>query len=165
MKYGGSSPSAVPIPHKTASSWIWGKMLVSGILEPSNDEYIGGPNAVQFLSSHEGPLYSWIVSYTELFISTRPHCTALIVNRAICGPKYRTNVCRPDPAEKKRFKISKTFHVKSLEQDQMNQDHIRKRDKNPFCGSICLLNLSENWDYWPQIPWKMSKSFFMVHAI
>ena len=126
MKYGGSSPSAVPMPHKTASSWIWAKMLVSGIREPCSDEYIGGPKEVQFLSSHEGPLCSWIVSYTELFISTRPHFTALIVNRAICGPKYRTNVCRPDPAGHEKFQRFKYFPSKSPE-----HDIIRKREKNP----------------------------------
>lgn len=106
MKYGGSSPSAVPIPHRTASNSTWGKMLVSGTREPCNDENSGGPNAVQFLSSHEGPLCGWIVSYKDLFISTRPHCTALIVNSAICEPKYRTNVCKPDPAYKEGFKFS-----------------------------------------------------------
>ena len=131
MKYGGSSPSAVPTPHKIASSWIWANILVSGIREPCSDEYIGGPKAVQFLSSHEGPLCSWIVSYRELLISTRPHFTALIVNRAICGPKYITNVCRPDPAGQEKIQVSNTFQVKSPE-----HDFIRKQEKNPVLVAI-----------------------------
>lgn len=97
MKYGGSSPSAVPIPHKMASSWTWGNMLPSGTLEPCSNGNSGGPYSEQFLFSHEGPLFSWIVSYKALFRSTRPHCTAFIVKKAMCGPKYSTNVCKPDP--------------------------------------------------------------------
>lgn len=67
----------------------------SGVVENK-----GGPNSEQSFSSHEGPLFNCIVSYGEVFRSTRPHCTHFIVNRAIWGPKYRTNVCKPDPADK-----------------------------------------------------------------
>ena len=82
IKYGGSSPSAVPIPHKIASICTCGNKLLRGTLE-SCDENNGGPNSPQDLSSHEGPLFNCIVSYGALFRSTRPHCIAFIVNKAI----------------------------------------------------------------------------------
>lgn len=43
MKYGGSSPSAVPMPHKMASNWTWGNMLPRETREPCLDENTGGP--------------------------------------------------------------------------------------------------------------------------
>lgn len=86
-KYGGSSPRAVPMPHKIASTCTCGNMLLSGTLEPSDDVNTGGPNSEQSLSSHDGTLFSWIVSYGALLMSILPHCIAFIVNSAICGPK------------------------------------------------------------------------------
>lgn len=87
IKYGGSSPRAVPRPQRIASSCTCGNMLLSGTRDPSDDKNKGGPNSLQSLSSHEGPLFSCIVSYGALFKSTRPHCIALIVNNAMWGPR------------------------------------------------------------------------------
>jgi len=70
--------------------------------EPGADVNNGGPNAEQSLSSQEGLLFSCIVSYGAVFRSIRPHWTALIVKSAIWGPRYRTNVCKPDPARKRK---------------------------------------------------------------
>jgi len=87
MKYGGSSPRAVPIPHKIASNWTCGNMLVRGTRDPAADIIKGGPNSEQDLSSHEGTLFNCIVSYGADFRSTRPHSVAFRVNKAMCGPK------------------------------------------------------------------------------
>jgi len=59
--------------------------------------YIGGPMREQSFVCHDDASPNWGVSYGAHFKSTRPHCVALIVNKAICGPKYNTNVCRPEP--------------------------------------------------------------------
>lgn len=103
IKYGGSSPSAVPRPHRTASSWTWGNILLRGILtnESGRDVNNGGPNSEQSFSSQEGADLSWMVSYGAVLRSTRPQCKALIVKKAMWGPKYRTNVCKPDPEKRK----------------------------------------------------------------
>lgn len=79
-------------------------MLLSGTCESYTDWNNGGPNSEQFLSSQEALLLNCVVSYGALFKSTRPHCTAPIVNSAMWGPKYRTNVCKPDPESNKRIK-------------------------------------------------------------
>lgn len=77
-------------------------MLLSGTLtrEPGIDENNGGPYSEQSFSSHEGSLFNSIVSYGEAFRSTLPHCTDFIENIATWGPRYSTNVGKPDPANK-----------------------------------------------------------------
>lgn len=83
MKYGGSSPRAVPRPHKIASNWTWGNMLLRGMCTPFDGGNKGGPKSVQSFPSHEGPLFNCIVSYGAVLMSVRPHCIAFIVNKAI----------------------------------------------------------------------------------
>lgn len=112
MKYGGSSPIAVPKPQRIDSIWTCGKMLESGTeWEPCGDENNGGPNSEQSFLIHDGLLLNCIVSYGALLISTLPHCIAFIVKKAMWGPKYRTKVCRPDPdhtqEDKKRIRKCK----------------------------------------------------------
>jgi len=59
---------------------------------------MGGPIREQSFVCHDDPSPNCGVSYGAHFKSTRPHCVALIVNIATCGPKYNTNVCRPEPS-------------------------------------------------------------------
>lgn len=77
-------------------------MLLSGTLtkEPGIDENNGGPYSEQSFSSQEGSLFNIFVSYREALRSTLPHCIAFIVNMATWGPRYSTNVGKPDPANK-----------------------------------------------------------------
>jgi hypothetical protein len=64
---------------------------------------MGGPMREQSFVCHDDPSPNWGVSYGAHFKSTRPHCVARIVNMAMCGPRYNTNVCRPEPVQQQFY--------------------------------------------------------------
>lgn len=73
--------------------------------------YMGGPMREQSFVCHDDPSPNWGVSYGAHFKSTRPHCVARIVNMAMCGPRYNTNVCRPEPVQQQ------FYHSTTMQED------------------------------------------------
>lgn len=80
-KYGGSSPMAVPNPHKNPSIQMVVKIVRKLTEAPSAEQWNDG-----LIENRCG--FIWTIFW---------HSWEAITNFVIFGPKYNTNVCRPVP--------------------------------------------------------------------